>query len=277
MKYKNIHHSVRGKAHKENGAPCQDKTYYLNKDDLHVISLADGAGSSKYSDKGAKIVTKFIEEFLCDNFDNLYSDIENKQFIKKIIDGIVNKIHSTYKGSEITDYSSTLLFVAVRRDKYVLGHIGDGSIAINTDGSIKVISEPENGESLNSTYFFTSESPTDHLRLQRGVINGDTSFILMSDGSYECLYDRRKQSFSIALDKFLEWITQGKKEEVSKAILMNMKKFFVKITTDDISLNFLDISSRTRGFAILQQPDISDLFPDKLGDAIDIQWLKEPT
>ena len=64
----------------------------------------------------------------------------------------------------------TLLFVSIKNNKYIAGHIGDGIIGIiDEKGDAIVLSEPENGEFANTTYFTTSENYKYHLRLYREI------------------------------------------------------------------------------------------------------------
>jgi len=270
--YKIIQHSIKGRSHIRNDLPCQDKTYYIDNNDIKVISLSDGAGSCKHSDRGAEIATKVCGEYISDNFNDIYDDLDNervgKELFKKIIDQIKLEVEEKTEGNEVEkksenleeesskeieldintseivihDYSSTLLFVALFGNKYISGHIGDGLISINDDEQLKILSEPENGETPNSTYFFTSKSAEKHLRLKKGTIKSNTTFILMSDGTHECIYDKKEKKFTNAISKFVDWISTGNQEEVSQAIQLNMEKYFINKTSDDCSISIIHIS-----------------------------------
>ncbi len=270
MKYgfKLINHALRGESHIKNDTPCQDKVHFINQNNTQVIALADGAGSCKYSDIGAAITTKICAEYLTENFDAIFEEFDNEILGKKLINGIIKTIKTEYdsetfnedtdndssieaESSEkiddkkhrfaIEDYSSTLLFLAFSNGKYLSGHIGDGMICINDD-DIKVLSEPENGETPNSTHFFTTKNAEKYLRMKKGTITNDTTFVLMSDGTYECVYDRKENKFANALYKFVEWTIDGEQEEVSVAIKSNMEKHFPGKTTDDFSISILHVS-----------------------------------
>lgn len=269
MRYysKFINQSIKGKSHIKNDLPCQDKTYFVDNNNIKVISLADGAGSCNYSDLGAEIATKVCADHVSKNFEIIYNDLDNekvgKELFKKIIDQIkiefenrkldskqednVNEAEQTSLQEKnppkivIEDYSSTLLFIAFFDGKYISGHIGDGLICIS-DEELKIHSNPENGESPNSTYFFTAKNAEKHLRLKKGIITNNTTFILMSDGTYECIYDKKENKFTNALFKFIDWISMGNEREVSDAIQLNMKKHFINKTSDDCSISIMHIS-----------------------------------
>ena len=268
MKYysKFINQSIRGKSHIKNDIPCQDKTYFIDNNNIRVISLSDGAGSCKYSDLGAEIATKVCADYVSKNFEKIYNDLDNekvgKKLFKKIIDQIKIEFEDRKLDSEkednvnevekvslqkknhpkivIEDYSSTLLFTAFFDGKYISGHIGDGLICIS-DEDLKIHSNPENGDTPNSTYFFTTKNAEKHLRLKKGIISRNTTFVLMSDGTYECIYDKKENKFTNALVKFIDWVSNGKEKEVSDAIKLNMEKHFLNKTSDDCSIAIMHI------------------------------------
>ena len=61
--------AVQGLGHKDKDVPCQDKVYNLTKNGVTAIALADGAGSAKFSHYGAELVTTYICEKFCNDFE----------------------------------------------------------------------------------------------------------------------------------------------------------------------------------------------------------------
>ena len=209
---------------------------------MHTLSLHDALPISPLSDVGAKTITKFIANYINNSFDYLYSNFDKKETKEKIINSIkeeINRIKS--KKYDMKDYSCTLLFFANYKDKYILGHLGDGAIGLKNGKDIKLVSEPENGETVNSTYFFTSENASDHLRLNIGNIDKSVSFFIMSDGCFECVYHKNEKRFTKALYSFIDWTRKETEKKASEAISYNIKEHFTEKTSDDISLCILDI------------------------------------
>jgi len=141
---------VTGRGHLIKNAPCQDRTFELvsqhSTGTFYGLSLADGAGSYALSDIGAEIVTKEVLAYLKSNFSKL-SRVKNtsKKVIKKIEEKLAKE--ATIRGIEIKELSSTLLFVAIKNDRFIAGHIGDGVIGVlNKYVKISVLSKPDNGE-----------------------------------------------------------------------------------------------------------------------------------
>ena len=54
------------------------------------------------------------------------------------------------------DLASTLLFVAIKDNKFIMAHIGDGIIGYLKQDELKIATHPMNGEFINTTVFTTS-------------------------------------------------------------------------------------------------------------------------
>jgi serine/threonine protein phosphatase PrpC len=237
--------SVRGTSHIKKNTPCQDKVYKSVSKDTTTISLADGAGSCSMSEIGADVSTQFVADYLCENFDKIF--VQNTE---KTIEILLSNIKQllTEKSEDLSvslkELSSTLLFVSVKNSNYIAGHIGDGLIGCYLDGNPEVLSFPENGEYSNQTYFTTSETAKDHFRIYKGELSSIDGFILMSDGSYDNLFDKGKKKLAAANKTFFSWIKDHNNSEhkVEEALHLNLENLFTKVTTDDCSVNLLLIS-----------------------------------
>lgn len=195
-----IQHYAQGGKHKAKNTPCEDRTYSLSANGVTVIALADGAGGKRYTHAamGAECVTKNISEFFCNNFDRFY-DIEDNNEMKSILVGVCHhhlKAAAEELGvDEISKLSSTLLVVAVKDEKAIVCHIGDGVIGKVTTNSTCVVSAPDNGEFANHTFFITNPAAKEHLRIQKTDTKEVVAFFLMSDGTAEYVYDEDAARF----------------------------------------------------------------------------------
>lgn len=231
---------VQGRSHLKNNIPCQDSIYSISNWNLSVISLADGAGSCKHSKDGAEISSRIV----CKIFNKYFNKLYNAP-IEKIKNVVIENIlrFISFKAKELNasveDFSSTLLFIAIKGQKYITGHIGDGVIGQLTDSNIEVFSFPDNNEYANCTYFTTSNNVLEHFRITKGKLNNIKGFVLMSDGSAESLYDKKNKRLSIVSKQILEWLNNNDSNTVSEAIQQNIQAFFIPKTMDDCSINLL--------------------------------------
>lgn len=231
-----------GKKHFNNGILCQDRTFSYIKKNKYCISLSDGAGSFKNSQIGAEIVTNKICVLVLKKFKNIYNS-KNKVKVRKFL---INKIlkelrkESKIRNLNIKEFSATMLFVCVYKNKFIAGHIGDGVIGYLENNEVKTLSHPDNGEFKNETTFITSNNAYRKLRIFLGKIDSINGFVLISDGTAESLYSSKEKKLSgNALPKIFKWFEQYSLNQINIALNNNMETIFTENSMDDCSINIL--------------------------------------
>lgn len=181
-----------------------------------IIAVADGAGSAKYSRKGADIACKAavgsfqellagdkmagLEEAIGAYLNDPSEDSQKKvstQFIEQLgklaftAQGKI-KQEAQDNGADIKDYSTTLIFALVK--KYTAGYVissfwvGDGGIGIYQDatGEAFVMGTPDSGEFAGQTRFLTMSDIFANgayvNRIRFKVVPDFTALLLMTDG-----------------------------------------------------------------------------------------------
>lgn len=197
---------LQGARHKIKKQPCEDRTYSLSENGVVVIALADGAGSKKYthSAQGAECVTKTIAKFFCNNFDKFYEKEDTNELCSVIMAVCQRALKVKADEIDVDDIikmSSTLLVVAVKDNKMIACHIGDGVIGRLTSKGTEVISAPDNGEFASTTYFITNPHANEHIHIIKDKIDDVISYFLMSDGTQEYVYDEVNKCFHDAARK----------------------------------------------------------------------------
>lgn len=233
--------AVQGRSHIKSETPCQDKTYAYSENRMNIIALADGAGSAKLSHFGAETVTKFICNEISDQFDEYYSQANASYVAKQLMSGIENTLDQKAKelNCDTGDLASTLLLAAVKDDRYILVHIGDGVIGYYKNNEIKTASQPSNGEFANTTVFTTSPNAAASIKMLKGTLDGIRGFVLMSDGSEASLYDKRKKVPAQALKKIMEMCSYIRLEKIQEHLQCDFENIIKYKTTDDCSLAIL--------------------------------------
>jgi serine/threonine protein phosphatase PrpC len=248
-----------GQSHIASSTPCQDRTFELVKIDFfksfkkllfdlkwtpsifYGLSLADGAGSCANSGLGADLSACNILTFVENKFEKLL-DINPSQISNLLTSYLEKELEKTAKRQEIqfNTLSSTLLFIAIKNDKFIIGHIGDGVIGmLDNNNEIKVISKPENGEFSNATFFTTSTNYPDRLRILKGTLKNAVGFILMSDGPEESLYNKQDNSLLDINKDIINWLKDNNIQDVKKALTDNLKDVISKNTNDDCSIGII--------------------------------------
>ena len=152
-------HSVAGGAHIQNGLPCQD--FFALTDvleDRRVVALADGAGSSKCCQEGARLAVETIITAIANHPGSLkdITDPAALELGRLVRDVLVEK--SKADGNEIGDYACTLLAAAFEDGCSYFWQVGDGAWIVETTLGIECATWPYKGEFNNQTAFITSEN-----------------------------------------------------------------------------------------------------------------------
>lgn len=241
-----IHYATRGRSHIKNNIPCQDKTYVLQKHNASVIALADGAGSARLSHFGAKDSVLFVSKHIAKYFDEYASNNKTKeQLLAKIQKELMLKAMK-YKCS-LKDLACTLLCIAIKEDRFILFHIGDGVIGCLKNNVLEVLSAPDNGEFANTTNFVTSKNALESIRYISGSVNKISGFVLMSDGTQASLYSKKYGTLAPVIKDIIHSEFGIKKLQIG---LQNSFENTIKnATSDDCSIAFA-IKGKTCGYNI---------------------------
>jgi serine/threonine protein phosphatase PrpC len=235
---------VTGLDHERQNNICHDSFSYKISNSVISMSIADGAGSAKYPEIGAKIASIQVNNTLTKDFDWLFHSDENNT-VHKITHAIrtIIGIHAKKQNASIQDFATTLIFVSVKEDKFIAGHIGDGILACLLDNDLKIISYPENGEFINETYFITTKSYKSRFRIYKGLIGDIKGFVLMTDGTCESLFDKQNKSMAPIVFTLFDWLDNYPIEIVNKALKENFENVVKRKTTDDCSIGLLKLTN----------------------------------
>jgi len=135
---------------------------------------------------------------------------------------------------ELLGNMSELLFVAVKENRYLAGHMGGGLIA-KWNGSPSVLSKPE-PEGLALSEADPEVSAMANLRIYKGELQEPFGFMMISEGACRSLYNSGTAVLSPACGTFFEWLREYDEETVSEAFTDNINKYFLKDVTGDISV-----------------------------------------
>ena len=240
--------AVIGRGHASQGEPCQDKVFSLENRGIKAAALADGAGSASLSQFGAETVVEEVCRLLTERFEEFFREENAARVGQEILSHLHDKLaeRAEQLACSLDDLASTLLFVAVSKEHYLLGHLGDGVIGCLKGEDLLVASHPENGEFANETVFVTSSAALQSLRLMKGRLAEIQGFVLMSDGTEAGLYDKRKKELAPVLKKVMGLMSVLPVEEMQRSLQESMEEVIRQKTQDDCSL-ILCVSAR-KGF-----------------------------
>lgn len=260
--WRKSYYAARGRGHKEKGIPCQDKVWYRSSCGAQVVALADGAGSARWSHYGAEETVKRITRQLAAHFEEFYACEDAYEVSRRILGEIRKGLRrlAAKRKCRVEDLASTLLAVAVKDDRFLMIHLGDGAIGYLKNGIVRTASRPTNGEYVNSTVFTTSSSAARLMTLCKGPANEIDGFILMSDGTGDSLYNRKAKEVShLAYPLFLySGIFEG--EGIVGFLENTFADVFTQVTRDDCSLAILVRDSAYHDIKALRMEDKMALY-----------------
>lgn len=238
MSYKICGFALQGIAHIKNNIPCQDKIAFIQNETTSVVALSDGAGTARYSHFGAKCSVELVCFKLLKDFDRYFNQKDGllvKTEIVKLIKEKISILASNQKCS-ISDMAHTLLFVAIKKNKFILFHIGDGVIGYAKNDNIHLASMPNNGEFANETFFTTSQDAHNYTKIIKGDMDKIGGFVLMSDGTSESLYSKQSKTLVKLVYKILLLNSIISNDILKIKLEESFKKHILTRTTDDCSL-----------------------------------------
>ena len=229
-----------GRSHLAADAPCQDSVATCYRRNVSVVALSDGAGSAELSHIGSRACVSALCDACCRSFDLIWKmtdEAARVSLVRSIRKALVKELPS---GCEIGSLASTALVVAVRRNRYIAAHLGDGVIGVKGGDSLRLLSGPDNGEHSNETAFVTSNDAVGRMRIYRGLINSEgeriTGFILMSDGPEAALYRKQDGRLAPACLKLLEAAGHMSKQEMAHFLSETLELLASTKTFDDCSI-----------------------------------------
>lgn len=226
--------ALRGKNHEQNGLPCQDVCVGERQQRKAWLALADGAGSCAHSQEGAKTCVQTLRAVLW-RFRGGWHGEAAESVLVQLHDAL--NVVTEKRQCTLTDLSSTLLAAQVFGNRYIALHIGDGVLGVfHANGSLSVLSPPENGAFSNQTFFVTSPDAAQHLRLYSGELGDIEGFVTMSDGAAEALYAPREQTFTPLVKMLFERLRCFGGEATLQWFAPIFEAYVRANTADDVSL-----------------------------------------
>ncbi|GAB1542932.1 hypothetical protein NUACC21_56060 [Scytonema sp. NUACC21] len=208
MSWKIKKSSFVGTSHQEQGKGCQDyASYYLVPNDNYVIgAVADGAGSAKHSEIGAKIAVEeainYLKKILYSK--SINNENQAREKFTQVLDHVLLKLkeEAKNKGFLLSDLNSTLLVFIATSNWFAAMQIGDGLIIIkHKNGDYELVFKPDKGEYVNQTTFVTSSDAKERMQLRFQSIN--LNFIcLTTDWCENIFVTKAKESWKPKRDLF---------------------------------------------------------------------------
>ena len=236
--------TIIGQKHISRQVPCEDASFALQKNGVSVVCIADGAGGKKYTHArfGSACAVKTIAEILTDHFDALYSENREAAVRSYLMAKIRIEFADIIAEKELDtldQLSCTLLFVAVKDRRMIIGHLGDGLVVRISPSGLSPFSMPQN-EKDGTTFFITAGHAADYMRFIKTTVDDCHAVALMTDGVQDNVYDEDAGLVKPVVAKMAETFADGR-EKGEAAIKDILEKYIVGSSnvSDDSSFGVL--------------------------------------
>ncbi len=224
--------SRRGRSHAQEGKPRDDdfSIRHCEASDWYILAVADGAGSAKYSRRGAQVacdtVTSRCMELLADNkeFEKAIADYaadreddtKTQTLSRMVYNAMSETAHEAHRavcklpetekeveGASVRDFSTTLMFAVCKRFDFgwfiASFWVGDGAMCLYDENTktAKLLGTPDEGEFSGQTRFLTMkeifrESGEIAKRVRMTIEPDFTALMLMTDGVSDAMFQSEK-------------------------------------------------------------------------------------
>jgi len=261
MAWKAIARSATGTSHHKQQLPCQDYSDYQILNEVIIGSVADGAGSAKHAQVGAKLAVKTVLEYLTgveqwlqkrQKFEELIAKPPTEAEARKLFVKTVSKVVTALQaqaiegGYSVDDLACTLLVLVATPNWVIAMQIGDGFITLRCqEEDLQLLFSPDKGEYLNETTFVTSADAL--AAMQVCVRSGKPDFICAATDGLERVAIRMSDwtpfpPFFQPLEEYLRETKHPEQEDEYPMTFLNSDRLNAR--TDDDKTLFLCCDDR---------------------------------
>ncbi len=230
-----MHACARGRGHRRDGSPCEDRAGDAQHGDITVIALADGCGSSRVGGLAARVAVEAVlaEEHL------RVDDVSLEALARRLLQAAYEAVRDLARDLEVgtSDSSTTMMVALARGTDVVIAHVGDGVILGRAGDAWRVLSAPMNGEHANETHVLSSPRFMATARIER--FEDVTACVLLTDGAASALWERATGRVASALDKLCGALETRPRVEVERWLRDELMPRLTTQTLDDCGLAFV--------------------------------------
>ncbi|NES18979.1 MAG: protein phosphatase 2C domain-containing protein [Symploca sp. SIO3E6] len=194
MNWKATYNCSPGVFHQKKGISCQDyANYHLLESRVIIGAVADGAGTARYADTGAKLAVdtilnylqQFHEQFLPTSVQSPKT-VAEERFSHALTQEVIPALQQAaqQRNCSLQELACTLIAFVATPNWIAAMQVGDGFLVIRlNDGEYQLLLQPDKGEFVNETTFITTQQASAALNVK--ILQGNMQFICASTDGLE--------------------------------------------------------------------------------------------
>jgi Protein phosphatase 2C len=241
---------VIGASHVRTGKPCQDEAGSLVVGEVVVVAVADGHGSSRFADAGARLavqvaltaLVRFAEELghrgaSIGEVQKFASHPLRVQIVREWAERV--RANAGTSNAALIDYGSTLLFAVATSEFLLVGQLGDGDVLlVGADRQVSVVIPADPRAFADETPSLCLPEAWHSLRVRVVPAPQEESLLLLSTDGYSKSYASDDVFRQIGPD-YLDLVREGG----THGLAPHLRGFLEQVTTqgsgDDIAVAML--------------------------------------
>lgn len=189
---------VIGANHRRDGKPCQDDVGMCRIGNRCAVAVADGHGSSRYSEIGATLaVQAALDELLAASCDSHLNAVQGRErefdaIKERVVGGWVSRVKRIADSNDarLEDYGTTLIFALASAENLILGQIGDGDLKlIHEDGRVVAPIPDDPANFADETTSLCLDGAQGFMQLTSMKIPPGEFMLMLSTDGYRKSYD----------------------------------------------------------------------------------------
>ena len=241
---------VIGANHLRSGKPRQDEAGWVVVSDIVALAVADGHGTSKYADVGARLAVQValaaLVRFAEDLGERASNPVEVRKYAEhplraQIVREWKERVRAKAESDEtpLREYGSTLLAAVATPDFLLLGQLGDGDVLlVDEDGAVDVPLPPDPASFADETPSLCLPQAEYSFRVQALPAPEREALLLLSTDGYAKSYPTTPGFMQTGPD-YLDLVREHGLSGLAPRLRGILEKVTVRGSGDDIALALL--------------------------------------
>ena len=217
-----------GKKHSDQSGICSSSVSSYKEDGSAALAVSDADTAYEKGAECAAFLSQWSVSYLRESALK-DQDFDEEDFKDRLIMAL------NENGFTKSNSAADLMFIAVKKDRYVSGHMGSGAIMAGSEGGIGVFAFPDSSEGT-AGYCLPSDKDDMHMTFEKGVLKKCSCFMFASGAISRMFYDKDSHAAAAACVKLMQWAIDYPENTLAGILQENADEILSAYSKGDFSL-----------------------------------------